>query len=287
MVIYDQSFFLNLMTIDNHRCPLISHYSLLFIKLSTDDMMKLGPPFSWPPLQLSQEFLLGLCFILWYCLKSEAWKGIVWFLFTGCKNMMVSCLLIPTNRWQDLDLARSYDSSDFWSRLTTRLVIGKRLTQSGAKRCRVALDMGHLAQTLMDRELSIKKTAMDKDHIDVGHFGYWSIWIIPCWIPNFDEIHCDIGIANEKHLGLWVNFITTSPFSRTLEWWLWSVFSRQIIPSLTQMYCISIKVQLVARYQLSGEGFWMCREKLVSIIEPWMCIHWLYSMWVCLKIVYP
>lgn len=71
-------------------------------------------------------------------------------------------------------------------RLTTPLVIGKRLTQSGAKRCRVALDMGHLAQTLMDRELctgksvangkctemSIKKTAMDKDHIDVGHFGY-------------------------------------------------------------------------------------------------------------------
>ena len=46
--------------------------------------------------------------------------------------------------------------------------------------------MGQLAQTLMDRELctgksvpngkytemSIKKTAMDKDHIDVGHFGY-------------------------------------------------------------------------------------------------------------------
>ena len=46
MVIYDQSFFLNLMTIDDHRCPFISHYSLLFIKLSIDDMMKLGPPFS-------------------------------------------------------------------------------------------------------------------------------------------------------------------------------------------------------------------------------------------------
>ena len=227
------------MTIDDHRCPFISHYSLLFIKLSIDDMMKLGPPFSWPPLQLSQEFLLGLCFILWYCLKSEAWKGnqqrhcliffraekILWFLVFLSQQIGDKTGQILRLIW----FLKVVDSPRVWWSAND--------FQSGAKWCRVALDMGQLAQTLMDRELctgksvpngkytemSINKTAMDKDHIDVGHFGYWSIWIIHCWIPNFDEIHCDIGIANPKQLGLWVNFIATSPFSRSLEWWLWSV----------------------------------------------------------------
>ena len=134
---------------DDHRCPFISHYSLLFIKLSIDDMMKLGPPFSWPPLQLSQEFLLSLCFISSYCLKSEAWKGnqqrhcliffraekILWFLVFLSQQIGDKTGQILRLIW----FLKVVDSPRVWWSAND--------FQSGAKWCRVALDMGQLAQT--------------------------------------------------------------------------------------------------------------------------------------------